>query len=135
MRGRSPNGSYNMKEYPSDDTIASLALRDRILAYLHLMDVKAVESLEIALKVLEKPEAAEPGRAFEILLALLKEGGLDCEEAAPLARAAAGQVPPLNRQSMISEGLHISFADFLSRIVTGGFRPVKSGEGPEGGAK
>ncbi len=126
---------HRAEQEPSHQAHAR-ALRDRILAYLGLMNVNPVESLEIALKILERPEAAEPGRAFEILRNLLKERGLGCEEAGPAALAAELAVPPLNRQPMVSEGLSISIIGFLAGIAAGCFRPAGNrGPGPEGDSR
>lgn len=118
-----------MKKHPPQKheiQAPTLAVRDRVLAYLYQLDAGPVESLEIALKALETPDAAEPAQAFQNLFALVKERGLNREEAAEFALAAQKMLPPLNRQTMVSEGLNISALDFLSRIVTGGFRPLKN---------
>ncbi len=117
-----------MNKY-SDGNSLSLAARDRVLAYLYQMDIEAVESLEIALKTLERPAAAGQGQVIENLLALLKERGQSQKENEWLTLAASTMLPPLNRQPMVSEGLNISIGDFFSRVITGGFRPVKNKEG------
>lgn len=109
----------------------ALATRDRLLAYLYQLGVDPVESLELALNALA--DAPEQSRAIENLLKLLNGRGQNQEEAAALSLAAKKMLPPLNRQPMVSEGLNISIGDFVSRIITGGFRrPAKKrGTGPE----
>lgn len=117
----------------SENQSVSLAVRDRILAYLYQLDTGPVESLEIALKALA--ESPERSQAIENLLKLLSERGQDQEEAALMTLAAEKRLPPLNRQPMVSEWLNISIGDFLSRIITGGFRPAKKRETAPGDEK
>ena len=99
------------------------AVTDRVVAYLHQLELEPLEGLPIALKTLEKTGAADMVQTFEALLALLKERGQSPNGAEGLAQAAL-VLPPLNRQHMISEEMNISFMDALFRVFTGGFRPA-----------
>ncbi|UQZ90448.1 hypothetical protein C4J81_15030 [Deltaproteobacteria bacterium Smac51] len=106
----------------------SQAVRDRVLTYLHQMNLNPVESLQLALATLEKTGTDDMGETVETLLALLREGGRNSEESPDLDNAALVR-PPMNRQCMISEEMNISILGSLARMITGGFRPVKSERG------
>ncbi len=107
--------SENMKN-------ADLARRDKLLAYLYQWDVGAVESLELALSAMKKAEEeARPHKAFEILLSILHERG-----AASFAAAPCKTTPPMNRQSMVSEGLNISIRDSLARMIAGNLKAAQN---------
>ena|GEM_PF-2949962 len=91
----------------ADETITA-AVMDRVLLYLRGMDIPPVRALEMALTTARRLESGSADRsmssAMKELHTLLRENHLHTgwvnRDAPP-----RGSMPPLNRSSMIAEGM------------------------------
>lgn len=113
-------GQPSESRVPVDETITA-AVMDRVLLYLRGMDISPVRALELALATARRLETGSTGstavslpQAMQELHALLRENRLHTgwvdRDAPP-----RGSMPPLNRCSMIAEGLEGLFPPRFQR--------------------
>lgn len=110
-------GQPSEPRVPVDETITA-AVMDRVLLYLRGMDISPVRALELALATARRLEAGSTAvsipLAMKELHALLRENRLHTgwvdRDAPP-----RGSMPPLNRCSMIAEGMEGLFQPRFQR--------------------
>lgn len=103
--------------------------RDRVMLYLRGLEMDDMTSLELATECLRRTgENADPGRVMAELRVLLQERGVFFHLTDPSGRQLQSY-PPINRRSMVSEGvdwftLYGTAKKVMLRVF--GFKPLEN---------